>query len=196
MSPFFHPHPSVLTVSNKCLLFACSWSICQMETFVSTDMHVPAFVGVCCQGYEWSVDTGMDWSVECGCPHPKTPTPMQDRPIIVTDGGLEHIFLWQNFVVVVFLIFFCLISSSFKCLSPVHYYPSKVSWLAVTHSIIKHLFLFTVQVKNLKVAWSHSEQYFWNLRGTDRPVSIAICKIFGYMAFSNYGMNRLGRKID
>lgn len=40
-----------LAASKKCLLYDCSCSLCQMETFVCTDMHVRAFVRVCCRGY-------------------------------------------------------------------------------------------------------------------------------------------------
>lgn len=45
-----HTH-RFLAASKERLLFACSCSLCQMETFVCIDMHVRAFVRVCCQGY-------------------------------------------------------------------------------------------------------------------------------------------------
>lgn len=45
-----HTH-RFLAASKEHLVFACSCSLCQMETFVCTDMHVRAFVRVCCQGY-------------------------------------------------------------------------------------------------------------------------------------------------
>lgn len=45
-----HTH-RILAASKERLLFACSCSLCQMETFVCADMHVRAFVRVCCWGY-------------------------------------------------------------------------------------------------------------------------------------------------